>query len=69
VFYTFDLLHLNGQNTLGFPLHARRVKLTEVIEKSGLLLSLELPGSVADMVSTVRAMQLEGVVAKRKDSQ
>jgi DNA ligase D-like protein (predicted ligase) len=68
VFYAFDLLHLNGEDTTALPLKARRAKLAQVIEKSGLLLSLELPGSVADIVSTVRAMQLEGVVAKRKDS-
>lgn len=68
VFYAFDLLHLNGEDTTSLILKARRSKLVQVIEKSGLLLSLELPGSVADIVSTVRAMQLEGVVAKRKDS-
>ena len=68
VFYAFDLLHLNGEDTTALPLKARRAKLVQVIEESGLLLSLELPGSVADIVSTVRAMQLEGVVAKRKDS-
>lgn len=68
VFYAFDLLHLNGEDTKVLPLKARRAKLVQVIEKSALLLSLELPGSVADIVSTVRAMQLEGVVAKRKDS-
>jgi DNA ligase D-like protein (predicted ligase) len=68
VFYAFDLLHLDGQSTTGLPLKERRTKLAQVIEKSGLLLSLELPGKVADIVSTVRAMQLEGVVAKRKAS-
>ncbi|HJY08234.1 MAG TPA: RNA ligase family protein, partial [Bryobacteraceae bacterium] len=68
VFYAFDLLHLNGEDTTALPLKARRAKLVQVIEKSGLLLSLELPGSVADIVSTVHGMQLEGVVAKRKDS-
>ena len=68
VFYAFDLLHLNGEDTTAC--HWRRVarSLLESIEKSGLLLSLQLPGSVADIVSTVRAMQLEGIVAKRKDS-
>ena len=68
VFYAFDLLHLNGEDTTALPLKTRRAKLVQVIEKSGLLLSLELPGSVADIVSTVRAMQLEGVLAKRRDS-
>jgi bifunctional non-homologous end joining protein LigD len=68
VFYAFDLLHLNGEDTTDWPLNERRATLTPVIEKSDLLLSLELPGSVADIVRTVRAMQLEGIVAKRKDS-
>src|SRR5688572_15910147 len=68
VFYAFDLLHLNGEDTTALPLKTRRAQLVQVIEKSGLLLSLELPGNVADIVSTVSAMQLEGVVAKRKDS-
>ena len=68
VFFAFDLLHLNGEDTTVLPLEARRAKLSPVIEKSGLLLSLELPGSVPDIVSTVRAMRLEGVVAKRKNS-
>lgn len=68
VFYAFDLLHLNGEDTTALPLKARRAKLVQVIDKSGLLLALELPGSVADIVCTVRAMQLEGIVAKRKDS-
>jgi bifunctional non-homologous end joining protein LigD len=49
-------------------LKARRPKLARVIEKSGLLLSVELPGSVQDIVNTVRAMQLEGIIAKRRDS-
>ncbi len=68
VFYAFDLLHLDGASTTGLPLHERRAKLSQVIEKSGLLLSLELPGNVADIVSAVRAMKLEGVVAKRRAS-
>jgi bifunctional non-homologous end joining protein LigD len=68
VFYAFDLLHLNGEDTRALPLRQRRAKLSSVVKKSGLLLSVELPGSVADIVSTVRTMGLEGVVAKRKDS-
>lgn len=68
VFYAFDLLHLNGEDTTGLPLHARRAKLEKVAAKSGLPLSLQLPGSVADIVKAVRGMQLEGVIAKRTDS-
>ena len=68
VFYAFDLLHLNGEDTTGLPLTARREMLAPIIEQSGLLPSVELPGRVADIVSAVRAMQLEGIVAKRKNS-
>jgi bifunctional non-homologous end joining protein LigD len=69
VFYAFDLLHLNGVDTRAMPLDERRTNLARIIDKSGLLLSVVLPGSVADIVSTVRGMQLEGVIAKRKNSQ
>jgi len=68
VFYAFDVLHIDGQDTRGMPLEARRAHLAQVIEKSGLLLSVVLPGSVADIVATVRAMQLEGIIAKRSNS-
>ena len=68
VFYAFDLLHLNGEDLRTEPLTARRSKLVQAIKNSGLLLSIELPGSVADIVSTVRTMKLEGIIAKRKDS-
>jgi bifunctional non-homologous end joining protein LigD len=68
-FYAFDLLHIDGKDMRAMPLEARRTKLAAVIDKSGLLLSVVLPGSVADIVATVRAMQLEGVIAKRTSSQ
>jgi bifunctional non-homologous end joining protein LigD len=60
VFYAFDLLHLNGEDLTDLPLEARRANLEQVVEKSGLPLSLQLPGRVADIVKTVRAMELEG---------
>ena len=68
-FYAFDLLHLEGVDLRTLTLEARRTELTRIAAESGLLLSIQLPGSMADIVSTVRAMQLEGVIAKRKDSQ
>ena len=39
-----------------------------MLEGSGVLLSEELPGTVAAIVEAVRGLGLEGVVAKRKDS-
>lgn len=68
VFYAFDLLHLDGHDLKDMPLDARRAELARIVEKSGLLLSLQLPGDVADIVNTVRTMHLEGVIAKRRDS-
>jgi bifunctional non-homologous end joining protein LigD len=68
VFYAFDLLHLDGEELTALPLRARRAKLEKVLEESGLPVSLQLPGRVADIVKTVAGMQLEGVIAKRRDS-
>jgi bifunctional non-homologous end joining protein LigD len=68
VFYAFDLLHLNGQALVADPLHKRRSLLPALVQDSGILLSRELPGQLADIVRAVQAMGLEGVIAKRKDS-
>lgn len=68
VFYAFDLLHLNGRDMTRTPLQRRRTELPRVLSKSGLLICVPLPGTVAEIVSTVQSMGLEGVVAKRKDS-
>jgi bifunctional non-homologous end joining protein LigD len=68
VYYAFDLLNLNGRDLTREPLRKRRQRLAKLIEGSGLRLSQELPGSADDVVTAVRAMGLEGVVAKRADS-
>jgi bifunctional non-homologous end joining protein LigD len=68
VFYAFDLLHLNGTDLTGERLVKRRQRLPKVVEGSGVLLSLELPGTPAQIVEAVRGLGLEGVIAKRRDS-
>jgi DNA ligase D-like protein (predicted ligase) len=68
VFYAFDLLHLDGADLTGEPLISRQAALAKVIEKSGLLLSRELPGTAAQIVEAVRGLGLEGVIAKRRNS-
>lgn len=68
VFYAFDLLNLNGENLAHRTLIERRARLGRVVEGSGILLSEDLAGTVAEVTAAVRGLGLEGVVAKRKDS-
>jgi len=68
VFYAFDLLHLNGRDLMSRPLDGRRAALGPVVTGSGLLLSQPLPGTPADIEQAVRGLELEGVVAKRRQS-
>jgi bifunctional non-homologous end joining protein LigD len=68
VFYAFDVLYLEGADLTGEPLHRRRALLPNVIGESGLLISAELPGTAVEVVAAVRALNLEGVLAKRRDS-
>ena len=68
VFYAFDLLHLRGEDMTGVPLERRRDRLPEVLNGSGVLLSLELPGTSRQVIDAVRSLGLEGVVAKRRMS-
>lgn len=68
VFYAFDVLHLNGRDLTGEPLHQRRARLRGLLDHSGVLLSQELTGTAADVLRAVQALGLEGVIAKRRDS-
>jgi bifunctional non-homologous end joining protein LigD len=69
VFYVFDLLHLEGRNLRGEPLHRRRARLPELLGNDpGMRLLQELPGSAANIVQAVHAAGIEGVIAKRRDS-
>jgi bifunctional non-homologous end joining protein LigD len=68
VFYAFDLLHLAGEDLTSVPLHERRARLPQVVNDSGLLMSMELPGTPQQVIEAVRNLGLEGVIAKRKTS-
>ena len=68
VFYAFDLLHLNGRDLTGEPLDARRHLLPSVLDRSGILMSVDLPGDLRHVIAAVQSLGLEGVVAKRKSS-
>jgi bifunctional non-homologous end joining protein LigD len=68
VFYAFDVLHLDGRDLKSERLEDRRARLPALISGTGLLLSRDLPGEPGDIVASVRALGLEGVMAKRRDS-
>jgi DNA ligase D-like protein (predicted ligase) len=68
VFYAFDLLHLDGRDLVTRPLEERRDALKRVVGGSGVLLSEPLPGTPERIAEAVRAMGLEGVVAKKRRS-
>ena len=68
VFYAFDLLHFNDDDLTSAPLVRRRERLPLVLSDSGILLSIELPGTAQQVVGAVTALGLEGVIAKRKSS-
>jgi DNA ligase D-like protein (predicted ligase) len=69
VFYAFDLLHLNGEDLTGWPLEQRKARLQPVLERSGIMLSQSLPGTAAQVIEAVGRLGLEGIIAKRRDSQ
>jgi bifunctional non-homologous end joining protein LigD len=69
VFYAFDMLSLNGRDLTAEPLTKRRKPLQKIITADPVVrLSQDLPGSVADIVKTLRAAGVEGIIAKRKGS-
>src|SRR5688572_14410979 len=68
VYYAFDVLHLDGEDRTRQPLERRRALLPRVLKASGVLCSLELPGTTAAVIKAVGDLGLEGVIAKRRDS-
>jgi bifunctional non-homologous end joining protein LigD len=69
VFYAFDVPHVNGRDVTGEPLIKRRARLPAIVGHDATLrLSQQLPGTAAEIVKAVRAIGLEGVIAKRKGS-
>jgi len=68
VYYAFDLLYLNGRDLTRRPLDERRAALREAVAGSGVLLSEPLPGAPEQIAVAVRALGLEGVIAKRRQS-
>src|SRR5258708_31809722 len=70
-FYVFDVLVLNDRDVMAEPLVARRKLIEKHILpklKDPIRYSPELLASLPDLVHSVKAQGLEGLVAKRRDS-
>jgi bifunctional non-homologous end joining protein LigD len=70
-YYVFDLMMLAGCDVTGEPLDRRRELLEQhVLPKlhDPVRYSPELQGRMADLIQSVKAQRLEGLIAKRRDS-
>ena len=70
-FVAFDVLAVNGQDTMALPFEQRRRLLEQIIEPGAHWQISELhtgPGSGAALAETTQAMGAEGVMAKRLSS-
>src|SRR5207253_6727271 len=71
LYYVFDLLILSGRDVMGETLDARRALLEKyVLAKldEPIRYSPELQATLPDLIRSVKAQGLEGLVAKRRDS-
>jgi bifunctional non-homologous end joining protein LigD len=70
-YYLFDLLVLDGSDVTSEPLSARRKLLEDKVLPlltDPIRYSPELPAALVDLIQSVKAQGLEGLVAKRRDS-
>jgi DNA ligase D-like protein (predicted ligase) len=69
-FYAFDMLIHRGRSVLGLPLEKRRELLEKVLEKVGypVIFSRSFNAEPAELIRAAKELQLEGIIAKRKDS-
>lgn len=68
VFYAFDLLSLNGEDWSARRLEERKAKLEEILAGSDVKFSSSFEGPPEKLVTRVKQLGIEGVIAKRRDS-
>jgi len=70
VFYVFDLLQLNGRNTMSLPLVQRKELLARLLPSSGdaIRFSGELGGNPRQLLAEIKRHGLEGIIGKQRDS-
>lgn len=69
-FYVFDLLIYRGRSLLKVPLESRRELLRNALRNTGdpIYFSLNFDAKPAELIDAAKALSIEGIVAKRKDS-
>jgi bifunctional non-homologous end joining protein LigD len=70
VFYAFDLLRLNGHDLRSLPIEERKAKLAALLKKppDGIRFSASFTQKIDELLSRVRELSLEGLIAKRAGS-
>ena len=71
VFYAFDLLYFDGQDVSQYPLLARKAALKRILRKAStrrIRYTEHIEGQGERLFTQLEAIQLEGMVCKRKDS-
>jgi bifunctional non-homologous end joining protein LigD len=70
IFYLFDLLWLEGRDLTGLPLMERRKILKEIIPGEGIIRYSEaFSDKATDFFKAAKDLGLEGIIAKKADSQ
>jgi ATP-dependent DNA ligase len=70
LFFAFDLLHLNGEDLRGLPVVERKARLRRLLrrKRSRILYVDHIEKDGLRLFEAVCDLDLEGIVAKRKDS-
>jgi bifunctional non-homologous end joining protein LigD len=71
VFYAFDLLRLNGQDLRSSPVEERKAKLATLLQRpptEDIRYSASFTQNIDELLSKVRQLSLEGLIAKRAGS-
>ena len=70
VFYTFDLLQLNGKNLQNLPIEERKAKLEELLKKPPGVIrySASFTKDIPELLDRTRKLGLEGLIGKRAGS-
>jgi bifunctional non-homologous end joining protein LigD len=70
IYYVFDLLWLDGHNLMGLPLTERREILRAIIPADGIVrISENFETSATEFLEAAGKMGMEGIIAKKTDSE